>query len=328
MYMDTRFRFFRRATHVAMTFEWQHVFRLIYTNGTTHATPLHFWMGDSRGRWEGDTLVVDVTNHNDQTWFDMAGNFHSDALHVVERYTMLGCRHHPLRSDDRGSKVFTRPWTISMPLHRQKRHGRGSSNISAGREMEEAQRRVQARTRAPGTQGRRRRCLPFPPQAARAAALGPRRRPGTVPRMADGKPDLNGLTEADAGGANWGFEPHDEPFTPGGRGVMVDPKPRQAAVSAVGARGEARTGTRPGARLRRPDGPLLSRAACRGRCTCPRRFTSSRRRTLGRHPARADVVAHRAAGQDARTCPTRSASGRAIRSVTGTATRSSSKRRT
>src|SRR5580765_3688353 len=88
MYLDYPFQIFQTHDDVAITFEWQHVYRLIYTNGTKPTTPLPFWMGDSRGRWEGDTLVVDVTNHNDRTWFDMAGNFHSDALHVTERYTM------------------------------------------------------------------------------------------------------------------------------------------------------------------------------------------------------------------------------------------------
>ena len=51
------------------------------------------WMGWSLGRWEGDTLVVDVTGLNDQTWFDRAGNFHTEALKVVERYTPTGPRH-------------------------------------------------------------------------------------------------------------------------------------------------------------------------------------------------------------------------------------------
>ena len=59
--------------------------------------PIEWWMGDSRGRWEGDTLVVDVVHFNDQTWFDRAGNFHSEALHVVERYTLIGPRPHQLR---------------------------------------------------------------------------------------------------------------------------------------------------------------------------------------------------------------------------------------
>ena len=81
--------------------------------------PLEFWMGDSRGRWEGDTLVVDVVHFNDQTWFDRAGNFHSDALHVVERYTPIDATHidYEVTIDD--PKVFTRPWKMSMPLYRR-----------------------------------------------------------------------------------------------------------------------------------------------------------------------------------------------------------------
>ncbi len=102
MYMEFPFQIFQTRDHVAMLFEWQQVYRLIYTNGSRPPEGITFWMGDSRGRWEGDTLVVDVTNHNDRTWFDMAGNFHSDALHVTERYTMVGRRHHRLRGDDRG----------------------------------------------------------------------------------------------------------------------------------------------------------------------------------------------------------------------------------
>jgi hypothetical protein len=77
-------------------------------------------MGDSRGHWEGDTLVVDVTDHNDKTWFDMAGNFHSDALHLVERYTMLDVDTIQYEVTIEDSKVFTKPWKISMPLYRQK----------------------------------------------------------------------------------------------------------------------------------------------------------------------------------------------------------------
>ena len=77
-------------------------------------------MGDSRGRWEGDTLVVDVTDHNDRTWFDMAGNFHSEALRLVERYTMLDADTIQYEVTIEDPKVFTRPWKISMPLYRQK----------------------------------------------------------------------------------------------------------------------------------------------------------------------------------------------------------------
>ena len=77
-------------------------------------------MGDSRGRWEGDTLVVDVTHFNDQTWFDRAGNHHSDALHLVERYSFIDPDHLNYEVTVEDPKVFSRPWTMSMILYRHK----------------------------------------------------------------------------------------------------------------------------------------------------------------------------------------------------------------
>ena len=76
-------------------------------------------MGHSEGRWEGDTLVVDVRGLIDQTWFDRAGNFHSDALHVVERYTPIGPDALMYEATIEDPKVFTRPWKISMPVYRR-----------------------------------------------------------------------------------------------------------------------------------------------------------------------------------------------------------------
>jgi hypothetical protein len=120
MYMEFPFHIFQTRDHIAINFEWSSVFRLIYMNGKPGPTGIEFWMGDSRGRWEGDTLVVDVKNQNDKTWFDMAGNFHSDALHLVERYTMLNADTIQYEVTIEDPKVFTRPWKISMPLYRQK----------------------------------------------------------------------------------------------------------------------------------------------------------------------------------------------------------------
>jgi hypothetical protein len=77
------------------------------------------WMGDSRGHWEGDSLVVDVTFFNDRTWFDRAGNFHSDALHVVERYTRTDADRMMYEATIEDPKVFTRPWKMRMPLYRR-----------------------------------------------------------------------------------------------------------------------------------------------------------------------------------------------------------------
>jgi hypothetical protein len=120
MYMEFPFQIFQTRDHVAMTFEWSNVFRLIYANGKPGPKGIDFWMGDSRGHWEGDTLVVAVSDHNDKTWFDMAGNYHSDALHLTERYTMLDADTIQYEVTIEDSKVFTKPWKISMPLYRQK----------------------------------------------------------------------------------------------------------------------------------------------------------------------------------------------------------------
>ena len=121
MYLEFPFHIFQTRDHVAMTFEWSQIYRLIYTTGkpALHAG-VDSWMGDSRGRWEGDTLVVEVKGHNDRTWFDMAGNFHSEALRLVERYTMLDPDTIQYEVTIEDPKVFTRPWKISMPLYRQK----------------------------------------------------------------------------------------------------------------------------------------------------------------------------------------------------------------
>jgi hypothetical protein len=89
-------------------------------NGNPHPEgPIEWWMGDSRGRWEGNTLVVDVIHFNDSSWFDRAGNFHSSDLHVVERYTPMGPDHLLYEATIEDPKVFTRPWKISMPLYRR-----------------------------------------------------------------------------------------------------------------------------------------------------------------------------------------------------------------
>ena len=79
---------------------------------------LDTWMGDSRAHWEGDALVVDIRNFNDQTWFDKAGNFHSEAMHVVERYSLAGSEHMEYEATIDDPKVFTKAWKMSMPLYR------------------------------------------------------------------------------------------------------------------------------------------------------------------------------------------------------------------
>lgn len=120
MYMEFPFHIFQTHDHIGITFEWSQVYRLIYTNGSEPAKGIDFWMGDSRGRWEGDTLVVNVTNHNDRTWLDMAGNFHSEAMRLEERYTLLDADTLQYEVTIEDPKVFTRPWKIRMPMYRHK----------------------------------------------------------------------------------------------------------------------------------------------------------------------------------------------------------------
>ena len=85
--------------------------------------PIDSWMGRSHGRWEGDTLVVDAAGFNGQSWFDRAGNFASDTLHVIERDTHLGRDALMYEATIEDPNVFTRPWTIRMPLYRRLEEG-------------------------------------------------------------------------------------------------------------------------------------------------------------------------------------------------------------
>jgi hypothetical protein len=106
---------------ITILYEYAHTNRFIYTNNTPHPRgPIEWWMGDSRGHWDGDTLVVDNVHFNDQTWFDEAGNFHSEDLHVVERYTLTDSDHINYEATIEDPKVFTKPWKISLILYRHK----------------------------------------------------------------------------------------------------------------------------------------------------------------------------------------------------------------
>ena len=119
-YMPYPFQIVQQADKVSILYEYLHAVRYVYMNGNPHPDgPIEWWLGDSRGRWEGNTLVVDVIHFNDMTWFDRAGNFHSSALHVIERYTPTGPDHLLYEATIEDPKVFTRPWKISMPLYRR-----------------------------------------------------------------------------------------------------------------------------------------------------------------------------------------------------------------
>jgi hypothetical protein len=116
-YLPYPFQIIQTNSHILMAYEFANASRTIYMEDPGES-PIDSWMGWSEGRWEGDTLVVDTTGFNDQTWFDRAGNFHSEALHVVERYTRVAPDHMQYEATMEDPKVFTRPWTIRMPLYR------------------------------------------------------------------------------------------------------------------------------------------------------------------------------------------------------------------
>ena len=123
-YVPGGMQFIQRPGYVMILYESNHAYRAIPLDGRPHVgAGVKLWMGDSRGRWEGNTLVVDVTNFNDLTWIDSHGTFHSDALHVVERWTLAGPDRIDYEVTLEDPKVFTRPWKMAYQVNRNKQAG-------------------------------------------------------------------------------------------------------------------------------------------------------------------------------------------------------------
>ena len=118
-YMAFPFQIVQTPEYILIAYEFASASRVIYMNRPDFESPVDVWMGHSRGRWEGETLVVDVTSQVPDTWFDSAGNFHSNALHVVERYTAVSPNALMYEATIEDPNVFTRPWKIRMPLYRR-----------------------------------------------------------------------------------------------------------------------------------------------------------------------------------------------------------------
>jgi hypothetical protein len=124
MYVPTQIEILQSPGNVLILFERAHTYRIIPTTSRPPAgSRINMWMGDSRGRWEGNTLVVDVANHNAKTWFDQAGNFHSPAAKMVERFALIDqdTIHYQVTIED--ARVYTKPWTMAFPLRRNKEKG-------------------------------------------------------------------------------------------------------------------------------------------------------------------------------------------------------------
>jgi hypothetical protein len=122
-YLGWPFQIIQTPEYVTFVYEWSHKKRIVPLNAPAPPPASEgetAWMGMARGRYEGNSLVINLTNFNSYTWFDMAGNYHSDALQVVERYTPINADTLQYEATMTDPKVFTRPWTIRMTLQRQK----------------------------------------------------------------------------------------------------------------------------------------------------------------------------------------------------------------
>jgi hypothetical protein len=118
VYMPYPFQIVQTPTYIMMVHTFARAVRTIYMTDQKEA-PADSWMGWSNGKWDGETLVVDTTGFLDSTWFDRAGNYHSDAMHVVERFTASSPDHLQYEATIEDPKVFTRPWKISLPIYRR-----------------------------------------------------------------------------------------------------------------------------------------------------------------------------------------------------------------
>jgi hypothetical protein len=117
-YMPYPFQIVQTPKNIFISYEFANADRLINMGEPTEAL-LPTWMGWSNGRWDGDTLVVDVTGLNGLSWLDRAGNYASDSAHVVERYTFIDKNHLRYEATIEDPTVFSRAWTISLPLYRR-----------------------------------------------------------------------------------------------------------------------------------------------------------------------------------------------------------------
>jgi hypothetical protein len=122
-YMPFPFQIVQSTDNIIIVYEFGHALRTIYMKENDpeapKEAPADSWLGWSRGHWENDTLVVDSTGFVPYTWFDRAGDYHSDALHVTERYTPVSPYHIMYEATIEDPKVFTRPWKVSFPLYRR-----------------------------------------------------------------------------------------------------------------------------------------------------------------------------------------------------------------
>jgi hypothetical protein len=117
-YMPYPFQIVQGDGDILFVYEFASANRIVHMS-KHQEPPVDSWMGWSNGHWEGDTLVIEVTGNNDQTWFDRAGNYHSDQLKVTERYTLKDENHLQYEATIEDPQTFSRPWKISLPLYKR-----------------------------------------------------------------------------------------------------------------------------------------------------------------------------------------------------------------
>ena len=118
-YLPFPFQIIQSPAHIVVAYEFASASRIVYMDQPDFEAPLLSWMGHSRGHFEGDTLVIDVTDQMPDTWLDHAGNHHTDALRVTERYTHIGPNTLMYEATLEDPNVYTRPWTVKFPLYRR-----------------------------------------------------------------------------------------------------------------------------------------------------------------------------------------------------------------
>ena len=118
-YMPFPFQIVQTPVNVIFAYEFASASRIVYMNRPDFESPGDNWMGHSRGHWEGETLVIDVSAQVGDTWLDSSGNHHSEEIHVLERYTATGPDHLLYEATITDPKTYTRPWKVSFPLYRR-----------------------------------------------------------------------------------------------------------------------------------------------------------------------------------------------------------------
>ena len=117
-YMPYPFQIIQSESHIMILHEFGGAVRTVYMQDHTNA-PAPSWMGWSNGHWEGETLVIETNGFNGMTWFDRAGNYHSDALRVTERVTARSPETLSYEATIEDDDTFTRSWKVAMPLYRR-----------------------------------------------------------------------------------------------------------------------------------------------------------------------------------------------------------------